>query len=54
MKLPQFLGIKDQLDIIDDSGNVFQCSTLYERNKKKKYDKIISHLNAYSMPSVSH
>lgn len=36
MKLPEFLWIKDQLDIVDNGGNVLQCSTLNQKKKKEK------------------
>ena len=32
--LPQFLGIKDQLDIIDNGGNVLQRGALYQKNER--------------------
>lgn len=39
MKLPQFLWIKDQLDIIDNGGNVLQRSTLNQEKKKETIAK---------------
>lgn len=35
MKLPELLWIEHQLDVIDDGGDVLECSTLEHKNKHK-------------------
>lgn len=42
--LPEFLGIKDQLHVVDDGGDVLQCGALERGKKKQKNKSITDHL----------